>query len=809
MKKLIDFLAKQPLATHCAILFGFIVLSLALHYPVIQGKVLLQSDTQQYKGMSRQLQENRAESGEELYWIDNAFGGMPTYQLGAKYPYDLLTPIHKLFRLLPHPTYLLFLYFLGAYLFLLSFGFRPSYALIGALAYGLSTYLLIIIQVGHNTKAQALGYMPFVFAAVHYLFQKRTLWGVLLASLAMALQIRANHYQMTYYMLLLLLLYGAVQAWHAYKEKQLKSFVLTGAKLSLAGLLAIALNASSLLATAEYTAFSTRGKSELTIDASGMPQAQRSGLSYDYITQFSYGIFESFNLVVPRIQGGGSREDLGTDSSLYTKLVQLGVPRAQAKQFVSAVPTYWGSQPILEAPAYVGVVVVFLAVLALFFPLNRYKKWLLMGVILSLFLSWGKNFETLTRLFINTVPLYSKFRAVSSIQVILEFCFPVLAVMGLRDVLEADAQKARKAILRAVTGCFSVFVLLFLLKGTLAFKGPNDAYYSQLFGPQIMQLIFEARKEIYNADLIRALMFVALTAAALLANTFKKLKAQPTLLVVGVLVVVDLLQISSRYLDRELYVSPSQLKNSFIASPQDRAILADKGHYRVYEPALGLQGARTAYFHNAIGGYHGAKPRRFEALIDLFQVQKAEALLNILNVKYILYTDETGEEQVLENPDNLGAAWQIERLVPAASANAAYRALTSTDFTTTAILESAPDDLALTYKLDPNGSIDLTENTPEYKKYTFNSSEDAFVVFSEMYYKNGWVAYIDGKESTIQQVNYVLRGLAVPAGKHQIEFVFAPAVIQQGSAIQLGALAMLLLLLAAAIRANNPLKQSK
>ena len=222
MKKLIDLLTSPQLRLHAAILFGFIALSLAMHYPVLQGKALLQSDTQQYKGMSRQLQENRTEKGEELYWVDNAFGGMPTYQLGAKYPYDLLTPIHKLFRLLPHPTYLMFLYFLGAYLFLLSFGFRPSYAVLGALAYGLSTYLLIIIQVGHNTKAQALGYLPFVFAAVHYLFQKKSLLGVLFAALAMGLEIRANHYQMTYYMLLLLLLYGGVQAWEAFKEKELK-----------------------------------------------------------------------------------------------------------------------------------------------------------------------------------------------------------------------------------------------------------------------------------------------------------------------------------------------------------------------------------------------------------------------------------------------------------------------------------------------------------------------------------------------------------------------------------------------------------
>ena len=807
MKRLIELLKLPATRLHAFILLGFIALSLAMHYPVLQGKVLLQSDTQQYKGMSRQLQESRIEKGEELYWVDNAFGGMPTYQLGAKYPYDLLTPIHKLFRLLPHPTYLLFLYFLGAYLFLISFDFRPSYACLGALAYGLSTYLLIIIQVGHNTKAQALGYLPFVFAAVHYLFQKKSLWGVLLAAIAMGLEIRANHYQMTYYMLLLLLLYGGVQAWEAIKQKEFKLFVNKGLKLGFAGLLAIALNATSLLATREYTDFSTRGKSELSIDASGNPQEQRSGLSYDYITQFSYGIFESFNLIIPRIQGGGSREDLGTDSNLYTRLVQLGVPRAQSRQFVTAVPTYWGDQPILEAPAYVGIVVVFLAVLALCFPLDRYKKWLLAGVLLSLLLSWGKNFESLTRLFISIVPLYSKFRAVSSIQVILEFCLPVLAVMGLRDALKADAAASRKVLQRASVGFLSLIIGLFLLKSTLPFSGPNDAYYSQLFGPQIMQLIFEARKEIYTADLLRALIFVLLTAGLLLAYSLKKLKENRVLLLVGCLLVFDLVQIATRYLDRELYVSPSQLKRTFVATPQDKSILEDNSHYRVYEPALGLQGARTAYFHNAIGGYHGAKPRRFEELIDLFQVQQAEAILNILNVKYILYTDEAGEEQVLENPDNLGAAWLIERLLPQASPDEAYMAMASTDFSSTAIIESAETNLPLSYTLDPAANVALIDNTATKKTYAFSSSQDAFVVFSEMYYAYGWTAQIDGKGVPIERVNYVLRGLQVSAGKHQITFSFNPKVVQQGSAVQIGAIVILLLLFAAAVKEIYPLKK--
>ena len=351
MKKLNSSINLKALGVHLGVGFLFALLSLAVFYPLLQGKQLFQSDTAQYSGMARQLQESRQDNDEELYWIDNAFGGMPTYQLGAKYPNDILTPLHKVFRLLPHPSHLLFLYLIGAYVFLLNIGQEKKYAILGALAYGLSTYLLIIIQVGHNTKAQALGYLPFVLAAIHYIFSKKSLWGIVFGAIAMGLQIRANHYQMTYYMLLLMALYVGFQAWQYYQSKEFKTFYYASLRLIIAGGMAIALNATSLLATAEYTQFSTRGENELTLDANGLPLEQGSGLSYDYITQYSYGIFESFNLLVPRIQGGGSSEDLGTSSGIYQNLIQRGVSRQQAAQFVANVPTYWGNQPILEAPA--------------------------------------------------------------------------------------------------------------------------------------------------------------------------------------------------------------------------------------------------------------------------------------------------------------------------------------------------------------------------------------------------------------------------------------------------------------------------
>ena len=800
MKKLIESINYKNLGIHLGILLGFVLLSLTVFHPLFQGKELLQSDIQQYRGMSRQLQESRDTSGEEMYWIDNAFGGMPTYQLGAKYPNDLLTPIHKLVRTIPAPAFSLFLYFLGAYLFFLSFGFSKQYAVLGAVAYGLSTYMLIIIQVGHNTKAQALGYFPLVFAAVHFLFKHKSLWGIVFTALAMGLQIRANHFQMTYYMLLLLLIYGGIQAWAHFKDNKLKDFINKGFRLGLAGLLAIILNATSLLATAEYTAFSTRGKSELTLDIDGSPLELRSGLSYDYITQYSYGIFESLNLLIPRIQGGASREDLGTDSDLYKNLIQRGVSTQQARQFVQNVPTYWGDQPILEAPAYVGAVIVFLALMSLFFPLSPHKRWLIVGFSMSLLLSWGKNLDFLTQFFVSYFPLYNKFRAVSSIQIILEFCLPVLAMFGLREFFTASTNAAKNALKKSSYIYLGGLVLLYLLSTTLSFSGINDAYYTDIFGADLMQQIVKARKAIYTEDLLRTFVFVSLTIVFLTAFVFKKSKKTYTLVGVALLIFIDLIQISNRYLDRDLFVKPNRLRSAFVSSSADKAILQDKEHYRVFEPALGLQGGRTAYFHNAIGGYHGAKPRRFEELIDLFQLKQHQPILNILNVKYILYTNEEGKTQPIQNPENLGSAWFVEKLIPKTTADDIYQNMTSIAFESEALVETSSLDIPSAYVKDSLATIVLTENQPHKKTYSFSSKEDAFVVFSEMYYAKGWTATIDNVSAPIYRVNYVLRGLSVPKGKHVISFTFSPTVIQQGSSLQLIGIILLLLLVVFGIR---------
>lgn len=614
----------------------------------------------------------------------------------------------------------------------------------------------------------------------------RRFGGFILTVFALSMQIRANHYQMTYYMLLLMLVIGIVYGIHALKTKTHRNFLRQSLLLVLAGILALGLNAPPLLATAEYTKFSTRGKSELLRNPDGSLKEKTSGLSTDYITQFSYGIFESLNLLAPRIQGGGSSEDLGEDSELFDFLIQNGLPRSQAKSFVSNVPTYWGSQPILEAPAYVGVTVIFMAFLTLFFVKSRLRNGLLLGIILSLLLSWGKNFPLLTEFFIDYFPLYNKFRAVSSIQVILEFCFPVLACLGLYRLFEKPESKDFKTIVKPSLAFVLLLLIILLSKGFFDFSGAMDSYLGQAYGPVLMDQIVNARKSIFNFDLIRAVAYCLLILTILYYYGKRKISKNIALLALILIMLSDLLGVSQRYIDRELFVSPRQIKNLFTAQKGDQEIKADSSRFRVYEPGLKLSGARTSFFHNAIGGYHGAKPRRFEELYDFFNTQQIDGVMDMLNVKYLL-VQQNNEQNIIKNPNVLGVAWAVDSLLIAANADGVLESMKSMDFSSQAVgLKSElPDNLPVKYDTQMMSKIELINNHPTNLKYEFEASEEQLLVFSEMYYPKGWSVKIDQQTVNVFPVNYVLRGLRVPSGKHTIEFTFDPSVVKIGVTVRI------------------------
>ena len=765
---------------HLYTAIGFAVVSLIFYSPLLDGKKLYQSDINQYEGMSREISDNRDNFSDEIYWIDNAFGGMPTFQLGAKFAYDILSPIHMLFRFIPRPAHTLFLYLLTMYILLMVLKIPWRISVLGSIAFAFSTYLLIILQVGHNTKALAISYIPLVVAGLFLLKQHKLLPGFLVSLVAISLQIRANHYQMTYYMLILLGIYFIVYLIDSYRNNDVKDFLKYMGIFILAGILSLGLNAPNILSTYDYSKYSTRSQSELKLNPDGTEKQISTGLDYDYITQYSYGVFESLNLIAPRIQGGASSENLGEDSDLYNFLIDNNVPKPQADSFIKSVPTYWGGQPILEAPAYIGASVVFLFILSLFVIKGPFKWWLLISFVLSLLLSWGKNFPLLTNFFIDYIPFYNKFRAVSSIQVILEFAVPLLSVIGLNKFL-ADSE------LKNIKRSFAIFsvplILLIVISGSFSFAGLYDDYYSNGYGQEIFNQIIEERKNIFNQDILRALLIGGIVFFIL---RFSKLIGRNyTFIIVSIIVFIDLFTINNRYIDKELFIDKSI--NTFQLTEIDNEILTDTLDYRVFNLSTGLSNASSAYYHNALNGYHAAKLRRFQEYYDYLNFHDNEKLFNSLNVKYLIGKDEQNQDLLYENPDALGNAWSVDSLIVLNNPDELLSKLKDTDISKVALgLENTiPKDLPKSFDSEDLIKIEKIKNSSSNLIYNYNSLSEQLIVFSEIYYPSGWEVYIDGEKSNYFDINYLLRGMLLPKGTHTIEFNFSPKIVKTGINIRI------------------------
>ena len=765
---------------HLYTAIGFAVVSLVFYSPLLDGKRLFQSDINQYEGMSREITDNRDTFSDEIYWIDNAFGGMPTFQLGAKFAYDILAPIHMLFRFIPRPAHTLFLYLLTMYILLMVLKIPWRIAVLGSIAFAFSTYLLIILQVGHNTKALAISYIPLVVAGLLLLKQHKLLPGFLVSLVAISLQIRANHYQMTYYMLILLGIYFIVYLVDSYRKNDVKDFITYMSLFVLAGILSLGLNAPNILSTYDYSKYSTRSQSELKLNPDGTEKEISTGLDYDYITQYSYGIFESLNLIAPRVQGGASSEDVGEDSDLYEFLIENNVPKPQAGSFIKSVPTYWGSQPILEAPAYIGASIAFLFILSLFVVKGPFKWWLLISFILSLLLSWGKNFPLLTNLFIDYVPFYNKFRAVSSIQVILEFAVPLLAVIGLNKFLaDSDLKNIRRSF-----AIFSVpLIILFLFSGSLSFVGLYDNYYSNGYGQEIFNQIIEERKNIFNKDILRALLIGGII--FLILRFSRSIGRNFTFLIVSIIVFVDLYSVNSRYIDKDLFIDKSI--NTYQLSEIDNEILLDTLDYRVFNLSTGLSNASSSYYHNSLNGYHAAKLRRFQEYYDYLTFHDNEKLFNSLNVKYLIGKDDQDQDQLYVNPDALGNAWAVDSLLVLDNPDELLNKLKDTDISKIALglKNSIPNDLPKIFDSKDLIEIKKVKNSSSHLTYNYNALSDQLIVFSEIYYPSGWEVFVDGEKSNFFDVNYLLRGMVIPKGKHKIEFYFSPKIVNTGINIRI------------------------
>lgn len=801
----------EKFAPHLYAIFGFIVIAIIYFYPVLSGKQILQSDIAQYTGMAKEQSNFRNEYHEEPYWTNSAFGGMPTYQLGAKYPHNYIKSLDGALRFLPRPADYLFLYFLGFYVLLMSLRIKPLQAFFGALAFGFSTYLIIILGVGHNAKAHAIAYIPMVLAGIIFIFNKRYLVGGMVTMLAAGLEIQANHFQMTYYFLFLFAFVIGYYIYESIKEKDFKHLYRSFAILSLGAVLAIGANATNLLATAEYAKYSTRSSSDLTFDENGKKKTDTNAMSYDYITQYSYGIAESLNLIAPKLFGGSNNEDLGSESAMYQFIVGQNVPENEARDLVKHMPTYWGAQPIVAAPAYIGIVVFFLAILAMFLEKRKIKYALAAAIIFSLLLSYGKNFSFLTDFFINYIPMYNKFRAVSSIQVILELCLPVLAVLGLSSFLQSDEATRKKPLLYAAAIVAGILILLVLGNGAFDFTSENDKMYAQQYGPEFMKVLKEDRESMYFSTLSRSLGFLAVAFGILFLYTKKTFSQFTTVILVGIVMILDLFIVAKNYVKVDDFVSKSQIERPFGEPTEaDARILEDTTHFRVFDIEGNMNSARASFYHQSIGGYHAAKPKKIQELFD-YQIAKNNIeILNMLNTKYILQTDKEGIPQALENPNANGNAWFVTKIKFVKSGDEEMKALDKLKTIDEAtFMKSALTKGNFNFETgkDSTSTIELTSYKPNHLKYTSNNAKNGFGVFSEMYYEKGWKATIDGKDAEIYNVDYVLRGLQIPAGKHKIEFKFKPEVVKTGSTIAL--ISTLLMLVAIGLGIFYWRKQNK
>lgn len=668
-------------------------------------------------------------------------------------------------------------------------------AIIGSLAFGFSTYLIIIFGAGHNAKAHAIAYMPLVLAGVLWVFQKRYLLGFTITALATALEIKASHPQMTYYMLFVILILGITELIEAIKSKKIQPFIIQSATIIIAMILAVGVNSTRLMATKEYADVSTRGKTELTINSDGTKKENTNGLSKDYITQFSYGRLETFNLLVPRFMGGGTVEKLGKNSNTY-EFVKSIAGKKQADGFTEQVLTYWGDQTIIEAPAYIGAVIFFFFFLGVFLVKGRLKYWLVATTVFSILMSWGRNFEFLTNFFIDYVPLYNKFRAVSSIQVIAELCVPLLGVLAIKEFFSKEVSDIDKkvALKRAfyVTGGLILVGLSFALMGS--FEGIRDASYAQYEG--LIDAVIADRKSMLYTDSFRSIALIGLSFGVLWFFLKGKIDQTKAIIAFSVLIIFDLVQVNLRYVNKDDFARAIRIEKPFVASQVDKQIQKDKSHYRVANfSGDPFQDGRTSYYHKSIGGYHAAKLGRYQDLIDFQLANNNMEVFNMLNTKYFII-GSGNKQRVQINPDANGNVWFVDSIRYVNSADEEINALDSlkTKIEATFDKTNFKGKIRFNAEQDSIATIKLTEYSLNALKYESKSSTDQFAVFSEIYYKDGWNAYLDGKLTPHYRVNYVLRGMQIPAGEHSIEFKFEPQVIETGSTISLISYGFLLLL---------------
>ena len=802
----------------------FAVLSFAYFFPAdLDGRILFQHDSSAGVGAGQEATEYYEATGERTRWTNSLFGGMPTYQIAPSY--DTTQPLNwveKAYRLfLPEYVQLTFILMLGFYILMRAFGMSAWLSALGGIIWAFSSYFFILISAGHIWKFITLAYIPPTIAGMVLVYRGKWLWGSVLTALFVALQIKSNHVQMSYYFLFVMLFMAIAYGVEAYKAKQFPRFWKATGVLVVAGLIGVAANLSNLYHTYSYSKETMRGKSELVYEGDAAQQTS-SGLNRDYITQWSYGIGETWTLLVPNFKGGASVPLAANEtamkkanplySNIYTQLTQ-----------------YFGEQPMTSGPVYVGAFVLFLFILGCFIVKGP-MKWALLGAtIFSILLSWGKNFMPLTDFFIDFVPMYNKFRAVSSILVIAEFTIPLLAILALKRIFDEPSvlKQTRNGLIVSTILTFGVALILWIWPSFMGsgFIPTQEMQMLQnaLSPNELVPLVSnmsEMRAAMVSTDALRSMVIIAIGLAILYFFIIGKLKKTYTIGAIALLCLVDMWGVNKRYLNDEQFVPNSIKRTTFVQTPADKHILQDDAlDYRV----LNLTGStfnenNTSYWHKSIGGYHAAKLRRYQEMIDHHISPEIEAayneiaqasgvmeevdgskfnVLNMLNTKYfVLPAGRNGEAIPIQNPYAYGNAWFVKNVSYVANANEEIETLYDINPRETAVVDKRFEETlkgVTTNNTDSLASIILTSYSPNHLVYETTNENDGIAIFSEIYYPDGWQVTIDGQPATLARANYILRALHLPAGKHVVEMKFDPQSLHLTEGIAYGALVLLLI----------------
>lgn len=809
----------KKLQPHAIAIGIFLLISILYCLPAIQGLVVNQSDIIGWKGMAQSSFEFKEKYGYFPLWINSLFGGMPGFQVAMGSEYNInFEIVHQLFTgFLPSPAGLFFLSCIGMYVLCCVVELRTWIAIFGALAFAFSSYSPILAEVGHNTKLAAMGYMPLILAAFLLMTKKQYVTGFALIVLFTSLQLRQNHIQITYYTLLLLILVAIFFGIKSIIEKKYKHLALVGILSLVGGGISGAGFSVMLLPLNEYAKETMRGgRSELTSNKA-KDDKTKGGLDKDYAFSWSYGIGESLSFALPAARGGSSSADeLGDSPKSIESMQDIGLPDEAIAYFKQFMSPYWGDQPNTSGPVYFGIIVLLLCAIGFFVVKDWNKGWIIAGGLLGILLSWGSNFSVFNYFLFDHLPFYNKFRAPSMSLVIPQLCFALLAAMALQSILYGSwDQKTLFKKLKPALVVVGLMVIL-MIGGYVAsdFKGKKDKEireaisqsltqgYAQGQQPTaqisqkasadastIMSGLIKDRERIYLSDLVRSLIFLALGGLLIFLSLKNKIKPLYASIAICLLSFVDLIGVDTRYLNKSKYISEEDLLgNAFTPNAADLQIKKDTGYFRVFDQTENFTNdSRSAYFHNSIGGYHPAKLALYQDIIENQIAKNNMQVLNMLNTKYyIISNPQTRQPIAIPNPENLGPAWLAYAIKPVDNADQEMKALDSFSPKDTVIVDKREiTKLAGETSYDSTATIKLVSNKNDQIEYEAISAKNQIAVFSEVYYPYGWKAFVDGKETAIARVNYLLRGIYLPAGKHKIEFIFKPESVKRGDMISL------------------------